>query len=207
MTTSGATPTVSWISCRGCCEPMRSLDDLTCTASGCSCRVDFNVPLARGRGSCDSRRAGGVPLVSDDTRIAAALATIEELRARRREAGAGLASGPAGGQTRGGAVAGAGGRSPARADRREGDAGPGGGRRGGDGAGRGTAATATSWCSRTCASSRARRATIPSSHARWRRWRTSTSTTRSAWPTARTRAPRASRTCCRARPDGCSNAR
>jgi len=43
-------------------------------------RVDFNVPLdADAHGG---PTAGGVPLVSDDTRIAAALATIEELRAR-----------------------------------------------------------------------------------------------------------------------------
>ncbi len=41
-------------------------------------RVDFNVPL----GADGDATAGGVPLVSDDTRIAAALATIEELRAR-----------------------------------------------------------------------------------------------------------------------------
>ena len=43
----------------------------------------------------DGRRR---PLVTDDTRIAAALPTIEELRARRREAGARLAPGPPGGQ-------------------------------------------------------------------------------------------------------------
>ncbi|HWJ51152.1 MAG TPA: phosphoglycerate kinase, partial [Solirubrobacteraceae bacterium] len=42
-------------------------------------RVDFNVPLDTAESGDPA--AGGVPLVSDDTRIAAALATIEELRA------------------------------------------------------------------------------------------------------------------------------
>ena len=42
---------------------------------------------------------------------------------------------------------------------------------------------------------------------RWRSSPTSTSTTRSAPPTAPTPAPRASRTCCRAPPGACSNAR
>ncbi len=58
---------------------MRSLDDLDVHGKRVLVRVDFNVPLAVG--GDDQAQAGGVPLVSDDTRIAAALATIEELRA------------------------------------------------------------------------------------------------------------------------------
>ena len=60
-------------------EPMRSLDDLDVHGKRVLVRVDFNVPLAAGTDG--EAEAGGVPLVSDDTRIAAALATIEELRA------------------------------------------------------------------------------------------------------------------------------
>src|SRR3984957_13850994 len=58
---------------------MRSLDDLDVHGKRVLVRVDFNVPLASGTDA--QTEAGGVPLVSDDTRIAAALATIEELRA------------------------------------------------------------------------------------------------------------------------------
>jgi phosphoglycerate kinase len=58
---------------------MRSLDDLDVHGKRVLVRVDFNVPLAAGTDA--QAEAGGVPLVSDDTRIAAALATIEELRA------------------------------------------------------------------------------------------------------------------------------
>jgi phosphoglycerate kinase len=57
---------------------MRSIDDLDVHGKRVLVRVDFNVPL----GADGEAAAGGVPLVSDDTRIAAALATIEELRAR-----------------------------------------------------------------------------------------------------------------------------
>ena len=59
---------------------MRSLDDLDVHGKRVLVRVDFNVPLAAGTEDGEAE-AGGVPLVSDDTRIAAALATIEELRA------------------------------------------------------------------------------------------------------------------------------
>jgi phosphoglycerate kinase len=60
---------------------MRSIDDLDVHGKRVLVRVDFNVPL--GDADVDQgATAGGVPLVSDDTRIAAALATIEELRAR-----------------------------------------------------------------------------------------------------------------------------
>jgi phosphoglycerate kinase len=58
---------------------MRSIDDLDVHGKRVLVRVDFNVPLATG--SDGEPQAGGVPLVSDDTRIAAALSTIEELRA------------------------------------------------------------------------------------------------------------------------------
>src|SRR3984885_12911806 len=56
---------------------MRSIDDLDVHGKRVLVRVDFNVPLEDAVGEA----AGGVPLGSDDTRIAAALATIEELRA------------------------------------------------------------------------------------------------------------------------------
>ncbi len=58
---------------------MRSLDDLDVHGKRVLVRVDFNVPLAPGIEGL--QETGGVPLVSDDTRIAAALQTIEELRA------------------------------------------------------------------------------------------------------------------------------
>ncbi|HWW90107.1 MAG TPA: phosphoglycerate kinase [Solirubrobacteraceae bacterium] len=53
---------------------MRSIDDLDVQGKRVLVRVDFNVPLETG--------ADGAPLVADDTRIAAALVTIEELRRR-----------------------------------------------------------------------------------------------------------------------------
>ncbi len=59
---------------------MRSIDDLEVRGKRVLVRVDFNVPMDTP--ADDGPLAGGVPLVSDDTRIAAALATIEELRAR-----------------------------------------------------------------------------------------------------------------------------
>lgn len=58
---------------------MRSIDELDVHGRRVLVRVDFNVPLDTAESGDPA--AGGVPLVSDDTRIAAALATIEELRA------------------------------------------------------------------------------------------------------------------------------
>src|ERR1700733_9101009 len=61
---------------------MRSIDDLDVHGKRVLVRVDFNVPLDADVDADHGPGTGGVPLVSDDTRIAAALATIEELRER-----------------------------------------------------------------------------------------------------------------------------
>src|SRR5271166_327279 len=98
MTTSGATPTAWSIWRRGCCdgagprqdlaggsrgdgEPvadggktLRSIDDLGVRGKRVLVRVDFNVP--------EGTDPDGDVVVSDDTRIVAALTTIEELRSR-----------------------------------------------------------------------------------------------------------------------------
>jgi phosphoglycerate kinase len=53
---------------------MRSIDDLDVAGRRVLVRADLNVPLGEG--------PAGAPVVADDTRIVAALATIEELRGR-----------------------------------------------------------------------------------------------------------------------------
>jgi phosphoglycerate kinase len=53
---------------------MRSLDELDVRGKRVLVRVDFNVPM--------DTDANGEPIVADDTRMVAALQTIEELRAR-----------------------------------------------------------------------------------------------------------------------------
>jgi len=53
---------------------VRSIDELDVHGKRVLVRVDFNVPLGNG--------ADGRPVVADDTRIVAALGTIEELRGR-----------------------------------------------------------------------------------------------------------------------------
>ncbi|HTR72734.1 MAG TPA: phosphoglycerate kinase, partial [Solirubrobacteraceae bacterium] len=53
---------------------MRSIDELDVRGRRVLVRVDFNVPLGEG--------PDGRPIVGDDTRIRAALPTIEELRGR-----------------------------------------------------------------------------------------------------------------------------
>ncbi len=96
---------------------MRSIDELDVQGKRVLVRVDFNVPL----GSDGEGRT----TVADDTRIGAALDTIEELRAPWRAPDPGLAPGAPGGPARGGPLAGARRGAPARADRRHGDARPG----------------------------------------------------------------------------------
>src|SRR3984957_16127923 len=53
---------------------MRSIDELDVRGGGVFLRVDFNVPLGKD--------ADGSTTIADDTRIRAALPTIEELRGR-----------------------------------------------------------------------------------------------------------------------------
>ena len=132
---------------------MRSIDDLEVRGKRVLVRVDFNVPLSTG--------PDGAPVVADDTRIVAALGTIEELRGRGARLVLVSHLGRPEGERRRAAFDGPRGGAPAGADRRQRDARARGRGRGGDAHQRSARARARCWCSRTCASSRARRATIP----------------------------------------------
>jgi phosphoglycerate kinase len=61
---------------------MRSIDELDVKGRRVLVRVDFNVPLSTHAAGAGAPPGDGAPVVSDDTRIVAALPTIEELRAR-----------------------------------------------------------------------------------------------------------------------------
>jgi phosphoglycerate kinase len=159
---------------------MRSLDDLDVHGKRVLVRVDFNVPLAADTDG--EPEAGGVPLVSDDTRIAAALATIEELRA----GGARLVLVSHLGRPQGKPVAELS-LAPV-ADRLRELTGA-----------KVTLAPAVIGEEVTALAEELQEGDIlVLENVRFEPGETSI---------ARTRAPRASRTCCRARPDGCSNGR
>ncbi len=145
---------------------MRSLERLDVEGKRILVRVDFNVPLGKD--------ADGGVVVADDTRIVAALVTIEELRARgasvvllshlgrpegRREEDLSLA--PVVARLRELTDA-----KVTLAPRRWWASRP--------GRSPSSWAKASCWCSRTCASRQARRPTIRRWPARWPSWRTRT---------------------------------
>ena len=103
-------------------QPVRSIDDLDVRGRRVLVRVDFNVPLAR-------RARTARPVVADDTRIVRGAADDRRAARARRAARPRLAPRPPRGQRDAGAVDGARRRAPARADGRDRDARPGGRRR------------------------------------------------------------------------------
>ena len=134
---------------------MRSIDELDVQGAGCWCGSTSTFRWQRRRWQRRRRRhphQGG--------------ARHDRGAARPgRAADPGLAPRPPGGQARGGPVAGARRGPPARADRRAGDARAGRGGREVRALSRAARRRRDRWCSRTSASSRARRPTTPSWHA------------------------------------------
>jgi phosphoglycerate kinase len=172
---------------------VRSIDELDVQGRRVLVRVDFNVPLRE--------EAGGGRVVDDDTRIRAALETVEELR--RRGARLVLVSHL--------------GRPERAADERFSMAPVAERLRELTGAEVALAPGVVGPAVRARAEALADGEILLLENVRFEPGEksndpafaaapTPTSTTPSAWRTARTRAPRASRGACRAPPDGCSNA-